>query len=263
MQCFPSHPQSFLSPCTKYGYGGEALFELGKFLDVNSAHRLSNSPSQGSCFILSASSTVAATISKNLDSYRLSQFVLWPSVLKLAPGLLDHEADPVGPSRLSTTYGYRTRLSNVRGLEVELSPGILHDHTSSESFVVHLQDSLMSNLLDLRDTSFSTNSKLFHSSYVNHRTIPATAKRALDWSTAADLVHDDTSKDRAARSPGNVCSWEKLLVRRSSGSLIITGESSSIWFLLDTTLLPPECASQYRFVQPRVWCEDNLGFKVR
>lgn len=214
--------------CAKYVNGREAFSNLGKFLGAHSVHRLSNSPAQGTCFIASASPVEAAEISEDLALKRLNQFILWPSVLKLSPGLLDHEAEPFGSASLSTTHGKRMRLSNVRGLEVELSPGFLESHPSPSSFVARLRERLTSNSLSLYDTSFWTGDKRFETRHDHHfGSSPGVERRARDWKAAADLVHSMKSQEGHARSPGEVCSWNKLTMQQSSGSLILTGELPS------------------------------------
>lgn len=220
----PGRTSPYLA-CAKYIHGREAFSNLGEFLGAHSVHRLSNSPAQGTCFIASASPVEAAEISEDLASKRLNQFILWPSVLKLSPGLLDHEVEPFGSAPLSTTHGKRMRLSNVHGLEVELSPGFLENHPSPSSFVALLRESLMSNSLSLYDTSFWTGNKRFESGDGHpFGSSPGVERRARDWKAAADLVHSMQSKKGHARSPGEACSWNKLTMRQSSGSLILTGE---------------------------------------
>lgn len=218
-------PRSYLA-CAEYGEGHEALSQLRVLLGEHSVHRLSNSRHQGTCFIASAMHHEAEAISEDLATTKLNQFVLWPSVLKLAPGLLDHEASPAGPARLSSTHGYRTVLPNVRGLEVELSPGFLQNHPSSSSFSAHLSGSLLSDSLNLHTSNFWSGSVKLQGTIRDGHSSPGVVKRARDWKMAADLAHGEKSKEGTALSPGDACSWDKLNFRRSSGSLILTGELS-------------------------------------
>lgn len=215
--------------CADYGKGREALSELGNILDAQSVHRLSNSPSQGTCFLVGASTDKAATISKHLESNQLlNEFFRWPSVLKLAPGLLDHEAEPFGSARLATTYGHRMLRLNVLGLEVELSPGFLQGLESPSSFLRRLRRSLMSKSLNLHTASFWADSGEFDSIKGYQHSTPGVGKRARDWIKAADMVHHVASKDGLALAPGDVCSWNNLMLHQSSGTLILTGAMSCL-----------------------------------
>lgn len=212
--------------CAQYGNGLEALVKLTDRLSEGSVRRLSNSPQHGTCFVATASPEEAISFSERPESNGLSHFVLFPSVLKLSPGLLDHDTMATDdPGVLTMTHGYKMRHPNVHGVRVELSPGVLEDDISFHSFVESTFEDLMSRSLDLRSRSFWTDSGVFQGrSRSNDQGSSADMPRvAREWARAADLVHEFASTGGRAFAPSEACSWGGLGAHRSGANLMITG----------------------------------------
>lgn len=211
--------------CADYGDGLQARSSLEKLLTPSAVRLLSNHKEYGACFIATASPTQAATLSERPISYRLTLFFPLPSVLKLAPGLLDHghdEKSGIMSERLQTTYGKRVEITNnVHGLSLALSPGLLpaHDVSNSADFIASLQESLMSRSVDLHAANFWSDPDMVDS----HQARPEGSLRAREWIRAAHVVHQLSSIE--GPSPGDICSWGNLLVHHvDDDHVVITGE---------------------------------------
>lgn len=210
--------------CARDGDVLQARSILGKVLSPASVRALSNHKDHGTCFLVTASAVEAATFSKNPKEHGLSLFFLLPSVLKLAPGLLDHGSDDQAVAemkRLQTAFGDRIRkTNNVHGLSLTLSPGILPtNYASSGQFMSSLQESFMSGSMDLHSANYWSNPDMIYS----HQTQPEGSLRAREWTRAAHVVHQLSSAKRV--SPGDICSWDDLIFHHPSDDhLILTGE---------------------------------------
>lgn len=207
--------------CAEYGDGLQARLSLEDFLPPASTRLLSNHKEHGACFIVTASSTQATILGEHPPAYALSLFFPLPSVLKLAPGLLDHDPSNAGESgRLRTTYGNRVKVTNnVQGLSLSLSPGVLAaDRVSKEDFRTTLRRSLMSSSVDLHAANFWSDPTMLSI----HKTRPEGALRADEWTRAADVVHRLSFTE--GRSPGEICSWHSLAFHHNSDDhFMLTG----------------------------------------
>lgn len=210
--------------CTEYGKGRTALEKLKGFLAPVSVRALSNHREHGTCFIATSSAAEAAILSENRATYGLHLFFPLPSVVKLAPGLLNYTTHGAGTvlthsDRLQTTYGKRTLMTNVLGLSVALSPGLLPaDDVGAEEFFKNLRGNLMSASIDLHATSFWSDPDMVDS----HRARPEGALRSREWTRAADVVH--RLSVTGGPSPGDICSWGSLNVQVSGDEHVaITG----------------------------------------
>lgn len=223
--------------CAEYGKGRQSSLELERFLgNSESFRRVSNSRAQGTCFMVTASSAQAAALSEHPTEYGLSLVGPLPSVLKIAPGLLDHEASPMPPStsgqersaRLATTHGRKMSLDNVGGLSVALSPGTLsaarRDSAKiSGRLIEALHQSLMSDAVDLHAANFWSDRGMLE----GHRKGSAEgALRAREWTRAAQVVHELCGETavKEGPTPGDICSWDSIIFHHAGGdTLMVTG----------------------------------------
>lgn len=210
--------------CAEYGDGLRARSSLDDFLGSATVRPLTNHKEHGTCFIATASPAQARSLLERPAAYGLSLFFLLPSVLKLAPGLLDHgNHDEAGPEpvRLQTTYGDRVQMTNnVHGLSLVLSPGLLpaDDISSSDQFISSLQESLMSRSIDLHAANFWSDPDMVD----GHQARPEGSLRAREWTRAAHMVHQLSSTE--GPGPGDICSWGDLTVYHADDdTLIVTG----------------------------------------
>lgn len=207
--------------CAEYGDGLQARSSLEDFLSPASARLLSSHKEHGACFIVTASSAQATILTTHPGAYGLNLFFPLPSVLKLAPGLLDHGTSNAGESeRLRTTYGDRVKVTNnVHGLSVSLSPGVLTAvGASKEDFNTTLRRSLMSSSVDLHATNFWSDPGMLNT----HKTRPGGAWRADEWTRAADVVHRLSFTE--SLSPGEICFWDSVVLHYNSDDhFMLTG----------------------------------------
>lgn len=208
--------------CANYDIARGALSKLMLQLGKACVLRVSNSPSLGTCFVVTASPAQARAMTADLVPNMLTHFVILPSGLKLVPGLLDHETVGSNPGQLATTRGYRMLHDNVAGLNVELSPGIFTAHDPAVGlFIEDLRGRLMSSALDLYSTTFWADKE----GAVGHLLYPAGELRIREWMRAADVVHGRSRKE--GEVPGTICSWNKLVLLQSgSGTIMIMGKVS-------------------------------------
>lgn len=211
--------------CAQYSSGLEARSNLEKLLTSAAISSLSNHKEHGTCFIVTASPSEVATLSESTASFGLTLFFPLPSVLKLAPGLLEHGGDDktgTASERLQTTYGDRVQMTaNIHGLSLVLSPGILpaHDVSRSAEFIANLQESLMSGSVDLHTANFWSNPDMVDC----HQARPEGSLRAREWTRAAKVVHQLSSAE--GPGPGDICSWGDLVVHHADDDhIMLTGE---------------------------------------
>ena len=214
--------------CAEYSKGRQALRKLEALLPDGSIRKVSNHKLHGTCFIVTASAPTAAVMRGSLEDYDLTSFGPIPATLKLALELLDHDGPALDEEeRLATTYGRRMRLDRVGGLDVSLSPGALASREAVDTFIVDLEEGLMSGSLDLHRINFW--------SYVDgdHTSRPAGAVRTREWKRAAEVVHGLTKADEEGPTPGDVCSWGGLNVHYAGSDIIsITGEINRFTLML-------------------------------
>ncbi|CAN0479655.1 unnamed protein product, partial [Scytosiphon promiscuus] len=141
--------------------------------------------------------------------------------LKVAPGVLEHgdSRDPGSRSLggLTTTHGRSMRMSNVEGLNVELSPGTLPAHTRRAGpFIAQLLGDLMSESIDLHAGNVWSDPGVANG---EHLTTPGGAVREREWSMAASLLNELSVSGRTA--PGDICSWGSISVHHAANDLLL------------------------------------------
>ncbi len=204
--------------CTGYGRSRENLSRLQGLLSSEAVRPLSHSTEYGSCFLATASHAQVGAIAATHDRLGLESLAPFPSVLKLAPGLLEHPQS-VRTGRLSARHGRSMRMDSVEGLTVELSPGTLPKHSSEANvFLENLLEDLTSKSLDLH-TSFLWSDPTLSG---EHLTTPGGNVRGHEWSKAATLVHELSKSGKT--SPGDICSWDSVSVHHAADDvLLLTG----------------------------------------
>lgn len=258
--------------CSNYQHGKQALLHMRNYLGAQSVRTAAHSTTHGTCFLVSATLSEADAIMADLGSFGLETFGPFPSVVKISPGLLNHGQSSStiphdeggrfdsegqhGPhqdqlkgqekQRLSTTHGFSFEDANVEGLNIELTPGIIHGltHLGSQTgetgdkdgvreFLGQLRKGLMSKSLDMHGASFWSDKEMLEGSD-GHLASSTSALRAQQWTRAADLVHSRVSQREAVEvegqdktgqtSPAEVCGWERLLfIHTSDDLLLVTG----------------------------------------
>lgn len=222
--------------CAEYGEGKRAMKKLEELVSKTSLRRVSNRRDYGTCFFATMSFSQAAAASQDLQAYGLVSFGPVPSVLKIAPGLLNHgglefeggDEQLQQQQRLTTTHGNRLRFENVAGLEVSLSPGVLPAHDGkAETFISDLIEALlMSTSADLYGKNFWSDPALLDGDSAYLFAGPAGAVRRREWTRAATVVHELSTG--VGPTPGDVCSWGSLKIHQAdSDVLMIKGENSS------------------------------------
>lgn len=211
--------------CAGYGHGRDAFHRLQQLLSPEAVRPASHSREHGACFFATASDTQVAAIMSEHDQLGLESFAPFPSALKPAPGLIEHEAHDGGPidrsSKLSSSHGSVIRSGNVEGLSVELSPGTLPAYSSEAAFFIgDLLGDLMSESRDLHSSNVWSDPAMLD----QHLSTPEGAVRARDWSKAASLVKELSKAGNT--SPGDLCSWSSInAVHVASDILLISGEN--------------------------------------
>ena len=206
--------------CAEYSDGREALNALETNFGGSALHRVSNSETDGSCFIVTVSPSAATDMISAPETFSLlSAGPILPS-LKLASGLVDHGSDVSDSSgRLRSTYGERVSPDNVRGLSVRLSPGILPlkiGESFAGDFIHGWRESLMQTG-SVRSMSFWSDPD------VDRSVLDKT--RVREWSRAATVVDDLASKH--SRSVGEICKLDNLRMHHVGDDLLLVeGEST-------------------------------------
>ena len=212
--------------CAEYSNGRQALNSLETNFGKSAIHRVSNSVTDGSCFIVTASSSAATDFLSAPDTFSLlSAGPFLPSV-KLASGLLDHGPDVADRAgRLRSTYGAHVSPdSGVRGFSVRLSPGILPlaaGESVAGGFVRSWHDDLMQTV-SVKGTSFWSDPDADRSALDE--------TRVREWSRAARVVDDLASKH--GRPVGEICKLGRLTVHHVGDDvLLMEGEHKGREFL--------------------------------
>lgn len=238
--------------CTDYGRRRDALSSLQKSLGPDAVRPVSSTKTHGACFIATASHKEAeAVMSKDRDENLVfNAFAPFPSVLKLAPGLLDHDCGSGGASgcsagRLSTIHGVSMRMDSVHGLMVELSPG-----TFGESLMGDLIGSLNARDLDLHASNFWSDVALAGG---EHLASAGGELRGREWRRAADVVHGLCVSGET--SPSDICAWGDVEVHAAGDVLLVSGEQR----LVTPFLFSIPCRSQSSACSQQVVC----GFRRR
>lgn len=93
---FPEQRQEMEKPapylaCARYRQGGSALSRVRDTLRVTASVRtVSHTEEHGTCFLATATPSEADAIAGDMGAFGIDSFGVFPSVLKLSPGLLDH-----------------------------------------------------------------------------------------------------------------------------------------------------------------------------
>ena len=202
--------------CTRYGRGRETLSRLEGLLSSEAVRPLSQSREHGSCFLATASHAQVGVIAAMRDRFGLESLAPFPSVLKLAPGLLEHPTS-IRTGRLSTNHGRSMRMDSVEGLTVELSPGALSKQSfEANGFLEDLLEDLMSASLDLRSSNVWSDPTMLEG---EHLTTPGGTVRGHEWSKAAALVHELSKSGKT--SPADICSWDSVSVHHSADDVLL------------------------------------------
>ena len=209
--------------CAEYGRGHEAASGLQAFLSPQAVKPVHHSSEHGACFMVTASDIQAIELSVGRVGFDLVSVGLFPSALKIAPGVLEHGSNgrasegSGGSGLLTTTHGSKLRMDNVQGLIVELTPGILPEHSSeAEAFLGDLGEDLMSNLVDLHSDNFWSDPALLGG---EHLAIPEGALRGREWSRAATVIHELSAA--ADTTPGDICSWGSVAMHHASNDVLL------------------------------------------
>lgn len=201
--------------CTGHGRGREAFSRLQGLLSPTSIRPLSHSSETGSCFLATASHAQVGAVAGAPDRFGLESLAPFPSVLKLAPGLLEHRQGGLS-DQLGASHGTMMRTGSVEGLSVELSPGTLPaDSPEAGSFLEDILQGLSSKSLDLHSTNFWSDPSLLGG---DHLSTPGGAVRGSDWSLAATLVHELAKSGNT--SPGDICSWDTVYVHHAADDVL-------------------------------------------
>lgn len=229
--------------CGPYSTARETMSRLQEAFSPRSIRRLHLGQEHGACLMLTMTSMeAAAAVSEDLPGHGLLTFAPFPSVLKLAPGLLDHGSgsEPAtesrhGTSRLATTHGKSMREGDVLGLNLQLSPGVLPaHHEAAGPFIDELLQGLMAESLDLHEINFwsAPNNVMLAGDLGDHdgagpasRTINSSSgSRAREWHRAAEVVHGLSSGMKGGGAVGDICGWEDVSVHHAGDDILyLTG----------------------------------------
>lgn len=215
--------------CTRHDHGRKALAGLRGVFGRSAVLRVSNSPTRGTCFLVTTSAAEAATFSHDPERYGLESFGTLPSLLKLSHGLLDlkfkSELLEQEEGRLRISYGQAMRLVNVGGLEVQLSPGVSPvDMIVPGGQISDILDGLMSASINLHASNFWSDLIAREGNNSISLSHAPGRLRAREWTKAANVVHELSAPGGAGATPADVCSWEGLGVLNGGGRfLMITG----------------------------------------
>lgn len=194
----------------------EAVSALHSSLNPSAVRPVSSTRTHGACFMVTCSyeESEALLMSERFE-WRL--FGPFPSALKVAPGLLEHNDCSSSDGRLCTTHGDSMLVDSVRGLTVELSPGTLPaDDPQAVSFIDELLDDLSSEALDLFSTNFWSDSDL---QLAEHFDRPGGALRRREWGRAASVVHELSNSGET--SPSDICSFGDLDVHHAAQDILL------------------------------------------
>ena len=214
--------------CAKYSDGHEAADRLKNFLSPEAVRFTSNTRETGACFIVAASYEQEDFISGYPEQFSLTSIGPIPSALKLAPGLLDHNGNGNSTGRLVTSHGVRMSMANVEGLSVALAPGTLRMHDpEAYSFARSLLEDLTSELLDLHAGNVWSDPAM---KGAEHHVTEGGARRAQEWTRAADVVHE--LSEAVGTSPSDICSWDSAsLYQAGDDVMVVSGIIVNLFFM--------------------------------
>lgn len=216
--------------CAGYGHGNKIFSHLKELLSPEAVRLVSHSKQHGVCFIATASHTQAAAIAAGSGQIGLESIAPFPSALKVAPGLLEHQQSSHA-GRLTASHGPSMRLDNVEGLTVELSPGTLQAHPSeADSFTGDFLVDLMSESMDLHGMNFWSDPALIEVANVGDT--PGGAARRSDWREAASVVHQLSMSGRT--SPGDICSWNGVAATQVAADVLLLSGNFRILYIMFT-----------------------------
>ncbi|CAM9691381.1 unnamed protein product [Scytosiphon promiscuus] len=210
--------------CTEYDRGHEAYSRLQSLLSPAAVRPVSSSLENGACYFATASQAQAAAILKDDRQFGLTSFSPFPAALKIAPGLLEHDANGPGtkddrnhpPGRLRAQHGKSMRMGHVEGLSLELAPGVLPARSSEGGpFISDLLGDLMSESVDLHSTNFWSDPAVVED---EHLATPQGAVRGQNWGRAAAVVHE--LSEAAGTVPGDICSWDSITVHHTGDDVL-------------------------------------------
>ncbi|CAN0267418.1 unnamed protein product, partial [Laminaria digitata] len=212
--------------CAEYAHGREAISRLRAFLSPEAVRPVAHSSEHGaSCCIVTALPSQAREIAVNSDEFGVASIVPFPSDLKIAPGILEHNNnDDITPHHHhhdpdsdSVSHGASMRSSNAQGFTVVLSPGTLPAHVPGAiEYIGELLGDLMSESIDLRAGSVWSDPGAASGEHLSTR---AGAARGRDWTLAAALVHGVSKAGRT--SPGGACSWDRVSMHHAGDDLLL------------------------------------------
>lgn len=220
--------------CAKYGNGLTVLSRLQSVLGPTSniSRPVCNSADTGVCYVLSVSDDQGSVLSSDPAKFMLASITPFPFMLKLAPGLLEYNptlSAEATSARLCTAHGEQMRMSNVEGLTVELTPGVLPaNDPAAGTFMSETLGDLMSLSLNLHATNFWSDPGMLDGED-GHLAKSERAQRAREWTRAATVVHGLSS---SALSPGSVCSWDSVSLHHPDADiLLVSGTKQRLWFV--------------------------------
>lgn len=184
---------------------------------------VSSTETHGACFLVTCSHAESEALLS--QSFKWNSFGPFPSALKVAPEVLEHNGCNDGISdgrRLCTTHGASMRLDTVRGLTVELSPGTLPDHDpQAYLFIDELLNDLSSGALDLSATNFWSDPAHQRAEHLDN---PSGALRGREWSRAATVIHE-LSESAGETSPSDICLFGDVGVHHAAQDvLLVSGD---------------------------------------
>ena len=232
--------------CAEYGHGREAASRLKAFLSREAVRPVYHASEHGACFLATASDAQAAAMSADPARFELTSIGAFPSALKIAPDLLDHDSSASfretssaakegnnESGRLTTRHGYLTRIDGIEGLSVELSPGTLPARSlEADAFIRNLLEGLMSESVDLHACNFWSDPSM---SGGEHLARPEGALRGREWSRAATVVHE--LSEAAGTTPGDVCSWGGLSAHHAANDVLLVSGAFA-WRVLAHVSVP-------------------------
>ena len=241
--------------CAGHTRGREAISRLRVFLSPQEVRPVVHSSEHGAtCFIVTALPSEAREIAANSDGFGVDSIAPFPSDLKIAPGILEHDITTTAADdghrhdsdyqpavaaaapgtaaartpRLGVTHGVSMRSSNAEGLTMVLSPGTLPAHVPGASeYIGELLGDLTSKSIDLRAGSVWSDPRVANGEHLATR---EGAARGRDWTLAAVLVH---GLSRAGKTtPGDVCSWDRISLHHAGDDLLLVSgmNTSSIFY---------------------------------
>lgn len=246
---FPDHPEAFVAAhnwqrrrllqqntpapyfaCSEYGKGHDAAVQLKRTFSAPGVSTITNTKEHGACFIVTAVPGEAEALIDDPSAFGLSSVGPFLSMLKLAPGLLDHSPeewveDSASSALLATSYGDKIKPASMMGLSVRLSPGVMKAREPSvEAFIDEWRNGLGGGSLgSMRHENFWTHPDLLEGAD-GHLAGPRGALLAREWSGAAEVLQRIAEAQN--RSVGEACEWRRAHVHPAEDDLVLlTGVS--------------------------------------